>query len=141
MWQSVALTGGCILSFVIIASLLSIRRVIVLEAGDSISRVNRARKPIHCDFHAAGVQKHFAMARASGHYACRLRGPAGELTFIVGPSGCGKTTLLSVITGCWIQRGEVELFGAALAVCRHQRILFRRENVGFVFQQFNLLPR
>lgn len=66
----------------------------------------------------------------------------GELTFIVGPSGCGKTTLLSVITGLLdATAGDVELFG------RHpgqlpprERILFRRENVGFVFQQFNLLP-
>jgi putative ABC transport system ATP-binding protein len=66
----------------------------------------------------------------------------GELTFIVGPSGCGKTTLLSVITGLLdATAGDVELFG------RHpgqlppmERILFRRGNVGFVFQQYNLLP-
>jgi len=66
----------------------------------------------------------------------------GELTFIVGPSGCGKTTLLSVITGLLDPSdGEVELFGSiAGRLPANQRILFRRENVGFVFQQFNLLP-
>ena len=66
----------------------------------------------------------------------------GELTFIVGPSGCGKTTLLSVITGLLDPTaGEVELLGRnAVDFAANQRILFRRENVGFVFQQFNLLP-
>ena len=66
----------------------------------------------------------------------------GELTFIVGPSGCGKTTLLSVITGLLDPTaGDVELFGRnAGALPANQRILFRRANVGFVFQQFNLLP-
>src|SRR5216117_1982999 len=66
----------------------------------------------------------------------------GELTFIVGPSGCGKTTLLSVITGLLDPSdGEVELFGSnAGRLPANQRILFRRENIGFVFQQFNLLP-
>src|SRR5437016_13970735 len=66
----------------------------------------------------------------------------GELTFIVGPSGCGKTTLLSVITGLLDPSdGEVELFGSnAGRLPANQRILFRRENIGFVFPQCNLLP-
>jgi putative ABC transport system ATP-binding protein len=66
----------------------------------------------------------------------------GELTFIVGPSGCGKTTLLSVITGLLdATSGDVELFGKRPGQLTDlERILFRRENVGFVFQQYNLLP-
>src|SRR5207244_12470570 len=66
----------------------------------------------------------------------------GELTFIVGPCGCGKSTLLSVITGLLDPSdGEVELFGSSAGrLPANQRILFRRENIGFVFQQFNLLP-
>src|SRR5260370_40409331 len=90
-----------------------------------------------------GVHKHFG----NGTRVQALRGVdfearLGELTFIVGPSGCGKTTLLSVITGLLDPSdGEVELFGSkAGRLPANERILFRRENVGFVFQQFNLLP-
>src|SRR5258708_36019793 len=55
MWQSVAITGGCILFVVIIASLLSIRRVIVLEAA-AVFRVNSARKRIHRYFLPRGAK-------------------------------------------------------------------------------------
>ena len=67
---------------------------------------------------------------------------AGELTFIVGPSGCGKTTLLSVIAGLLdATRGDVELFGKNVAQMHgRERIEFRRQHLGFVFQQCNLLP-
>jgi putative ABC transport system ATP-binding protein len=66
----------------------------------------------------------------------------GETTFLVGPSGCGKTTLLSVVAGLLDSSGgEVELFGENVERFRpEERILFRRENLGFVFQQYNLLP-
>jgi putative ABC transport system ATP-binding protein len=66
----------------------------------------------------------------------------GETTFLVGPSGCGKTTLLSVIAGLLDSTaGEVELFGENVERFRpEKRILFRRKNLGFVFQQYNLLP-
>jgi len=66
----------------------------------------------------------------------------GKLSFLVGPSGCGKTTLISVIAGLLDKNeGQVELFGQDLEVLTpRQRILFRRQNLGFVYQQFNLLP-
>jgi putative ABC transport system ATP-binding protein len=66
----------------------------------------------------------------------------GKLTFLVGPSGCGKTTLISVIAGLLDRSaGEVELFGQDLErLTPRERILFRRKNLGFVYQQFNLLP-
>lgn len=66
----------------------------------------------------------------------------GELTLIVGPSGCGKTTLLSVIAGILDQSsGEVEVLGTELGrLTPRQKTAFRGEHVGFVFQQFNLLP-
>ena len=66
----------------------------------------------------------------------------GQLTFLVGPSGCGKTTLISVIDGLLDKSaGRVELFGQNLeGLTPQERILFRRKHLGFVYQQFNLLP-
>jgi putative ABC transport system ATP-binding protein len=66
----------------------------------------------------------------------------GELSFLVGPSGCGKTTLISVIAGL-LERtsGEVGILGRSLDELKGaERVLFRRQNVGFLFQQYNLLP-
>lgn len=67
---------------------------------------------------------------------------AGELTMLVGPSGCGKTTLLSVVAGILSPTsGLVTALGADLVrISSRRRTAFRRDNVGFVFQQFNLLP-
>src|SRR5260370_34110446 len=90
-----------------------------------------------------GVHKHFGdRTRVQALRGVGFEARLGELTFIVGPSGCGKTTLLSVITGLLDPSdGAVELFGSnAGRLPANERILFRRENVGFVFQQFNLLP-
>src|SRR6266540_592012 len=66
----------------------------------------------------------------------------GEMAFLVGPSGSGKTTLLSVIAGLLDSNGgEVEVLGEQVEkLPNRQQILFRRKNLGFVFQQYNLLP-
>lgn len=68
--------------------------------------------------------------------------PRGEMTFLVGPSGCGKTTLLSVIAGLLNPtRGDLRVLGTPLAQLKGSAAVeFRRKNLGFVFQQFNLLP-
>jgi putative ABC transport system ATP-binding protein len=66
----------------------------------------------------------------------------GELTLLVGPSGCGKTTLISILAGTLnATSGDVRVLGVDLAkLSKHQLAAFRARNVGFVFQQFNLLP-
>lgn len=66
----------------------------------------------------------------------------GELMMLVGPSGCGKTTLISVIAGILDQdSGLCELFGYDMLTMRSKdKLHFRAQNIGFVFQAFNLLP-
>jgi putative ABC transport system ATP-binding protein len=66
----------------------------------------------------------------------------GQLVMLVGPSGCGKTTLVSVISGVLdADGGEVEVFGTRwLDLRSDERTARRGRLVGFVFQQFNLIP-
>jgi putative ABC transport system ATP-binding protein len=66
----------------------------------------------------------------------------GELMMLVGPSGCGKTTLISVIAGILDRDGgDCTVFGRDFQQMRPgERTRFRGENIGFVFQAFNLLP-
>ena len=67
---------------------------------------------------------------------------AGEFVCLVGKSGCGKTTLLSLLSG--LERpttGLVMLDGKDITSATEDELaLFRRKNVGFVFQSFNLIP-
>jgi putative ABC transport system ATP-binding protein len=65
-----------------------------------------------------------------------------ELLMLVGPSGCGKTTLISVVAGILDQDGgECRVFGEDLQAMRDRdRVRFRGDNIGFVFQSFNLIP-
>ncbi len=71
-----------------------------------------------------------------------LEVPFGEMTFLVGPSGSGKTTLLSVIAGLLdLTGGELRVLGEDTTKLKGSAaVKFRRRNLGFVFQQFNLLP-
>jgi putative ABC transport system ATP-binding protein len=66
----------------------------------------------------------------------------GELLMLVGPSGCGKTTLISVIAGILDQDdGECRLYGRDFQqFSKNERVVYRGQNVGFVFQAFNLVP-
>jgi|694.fasta_scaffold136430_2 putative ABC transport system ATP-binding protein len=67
---------------------------------------------------------------------------AGEMLFVTGPSGCGKTTLLSVLCGTLnADSGEVHTLGQALhRLSAAQVTRFRAQHIGFIFQQFNLIP-
>lgn len=66
----------------------------------------------------------------------------GKLTMLTGPSGCGKTTLLSIISGILTPtEGEIIVNSHNLnKLGAHQKVLFRRHYLGFIFQQYNLLP-
>jgi len=67
---------------------------------------------------------------------------AGEFVCLVGKSGCGKTTLLSLLSGLeHPTKGKVFLDGKEITgASEDDLVLFRRENVGFIFQSFNLIP-
>jgi putative ABC transport system ATP-binding protein len=67
---------------------------------------------------------------------------AGEFVCLVGKSGCGKTTLLSLLSGLEKPtQGKVSLDGREITSSSEDELaLFRRDNVGFIFQSFNLIP-
>ncbi|GAB4472605.1 MAG: ABC transporter ATP-binding protein [Anaerolineae bacterium] len=66
----------------------------------------------------------------------------GEFTAIIGRSGSGKSTLLNLISGIDRADGGAVWVGGVnlMALDERERTLFRRENIGFVFQFFNLIP-
>ncbi len=66
----------------------------------------------------------------------------GEFTAIVGPSGCGKTTLLNILGGLDTPtEGTVEVANTDITGMNdNQLINFRLQNIGFVFQAYNLIP-
>jgi putative ABC transport system ATP-binding protein len=66
----------------------------------------------------------------------------GELTYLVGESGSGKTTLISIIAGIlYPTEGSVCVFGTEIYDLRENDLVrFRLSNIGFIFQQYNLIP-
>ena len=92
----------------------------------------------------SGVHKDFGQGetRVQALRGIEFGARFGELTFLVGPSGCGKTTLISVIAGLLDRTsGDLSVLGVDMdGLTPGERVLFRREKVGFLFQQYNLLP-
>ena len=71
-----------------------------------------------------------------------LKIPSGEIQLLMGPSGSGKTTLLSILAGLLTPTaGQVYLLGEEITrMSRAKLARFRRQNIGFIFQNFNLFP-
>src|SRR5262245_64794873 len=92
----------------------------------------------------SGVTKSFppGLGLVEVLHGINFEAPAGELTMLVGPSGCGKTTLISIIAGILSPTaGTVETCSVSIThLADAEKVAFRRRAVGFVFQQYNLLP-
>jgi putative ABC transport system ATP-binding protein len=67
---------------------------------------------------------------------------SGELTFLVGESGSGKTTMISIIAGILFPTdGSVSVFGEDIyGLSDNDLVRFRLDTIGFIFQQYNLIP-
>ena len=71
-----------------------------------------------------------------------LEVPAGQFTAVMGPSGSGKSTLMHLLAGLDTpSSGTVEIGGEDITTMSDKQLTkLRRKHIGFVFQQFNLLP-
>jgi putative ABC transport system ATP-binding protein len=105
-----------------------------------IATENEVGEAVSC----RGVQKAFGEGdtRIEALRGVDFEARFGELTFLVGPSGCGKTTLISIIAGLLDRTGgDLSVLGTRPdGLSGAERVLFRRRNLGFIFQQYNLLP-
>ena len=102
--------------------------------------VSAAAAPAVVD--VAGLRFRWPGAAADTVDLPALQVVAGEAVFLHGPSGCGKSTLLGLLAGVLLpQAGRVAVLGQdwqALGAAR--RDAWRADHVGYIFQQFNLLP-
>ena len=95
-------------------------------------------------FTTKAITKIYGTGEAAVH---ALRGvdlqlPAGELVVLLGPSGSGKSTLLNILGGLDQATGGAAYFFDAELTAMNERQLtqYRRHQVGFVFQFYNLMP-
>jgi putative ABC transport system ATP-binding protein len=124
--------------------------VATLSMTKAITGMATAYSPLSADLSpraavsCVGVNKEFGV---NGTKTLALRGVDvdvldGQLTLLVGPSGCGKTTLISIIAGLLNPtQGSIAVLGTDLSKLSGRGLVeFRANNIGFVFQQYNLLP-
>lgn len=88
----------------------------------------------------SGISKEYETAQALRGVSCTIG--KGEWVSIMGPSGSGKSTLLNILGGLdRPSEGDVVINGTRMNVLTEDGLArFRRENIGFVFQQSHLIP-
>jgi putative ABC transport system ATP-binding protein len=118
-----------------------------LAKSERVNSLAMDRWPLITDSAAVSLHAVTKEFGANGTRTLALRGVDldvhdGKLTLLVGPSGCGKTTLISIIAALLNPtQGTVSVFGTDLSkLSGRQLVNFRADNIGFVFQQYNLLP-
>ena len=93
------------------------------------------------EFHDVGKTYHLGEVEIHALHDASFQVEKGELVIIVGPSGAGKTTLLNILGGMdTLSTGQVFLDGQEIsALTKKQLTDYRRHDVGFVFQFYNLI--
>lgn len=108
------------------------------------SSVPDSPSPSHIVVDVRAVEKSFGDGSDRIHVLkhVNLQAHTGEILMLVGPSGCGKTTLLSAIAGTLrVESGSIQVFNNSLEKMSGRALTrFRAQNIGFIFQQFNLIP-
>jgi putative ABC transport system ATP-binding protein len=114
------------------------------DATDAAHAAHGSNRPVRAALRMESVRKVYGTA---DNPVVALDGvtvglPAGSFTAIMGPSGSGKSTFLQVAAGLDVPtEGRVFVDGTEMTGNDETALtIFRRERIGFVFQQFNLLP-
>ncbi len=111
-------------------------------AGSPAATAAAASLPVAIDI--AGVTKEFPVGGGSIRVLHGIDASirSGELTYLVGESGSGKTTLISIIAGILFPtEGSVRVFDTDIYKLSDTALVrFRLATIGFIFQQYNLLP-
>jgi len=93
------------------------------------------------EFHNVGKTYHMGEVQINALHDASFEVEKGELVVIVGPSGAGKTTLLNILGGMdTLSSGTVFLDGQEISTYNRKQLTeYRRHDVGFVFQFYNLI--
>jgi putative ABC transport system ATP-binding protein len=108
----------------------------------NVEALSQAETPDRPLLHIDGLRFRWPKASEDTLAIERLTMKPGETVFLRGPSGCGKSTLLALVAGVLTaQHGCVEVSGQDWTrLSPAQRDKRRADHVGYIFQQFNLLP-